>query len=289
MAARAGMRPSVLCSLPRSLPDRACGLRALHACPDSARARSKLTIALPRALACLARRIDRLRPAHQLPHERHHHHHGRGGGPREHRLGSRHEISRAYDGDLERYRRLLFELRPEMCSGRGGSDAERDEGARRALPVSPFQRAGRSPVGSGVGLCVPSLPDRCLKRGSTFGITVAELLGTPALHQCAVLRATRVATRDAHVGRLARMSDRPRSSRGQCMRCAPSRAASPGASDAYATRRVCWCAACRVRRPWWRARSRAVRSRIGARDGRTGADGRDGGPGVSCEVSLTLW
>ena len=43
------MRHSVLCSLPRSLPDRACGLRALHACPDSAHARSKLTIALPRA------------------------------------------------------------------------------------------------------------------------------------------------------------------------------------------------------------------------------------------------
>ena len=52
--------------------------------------------------------------------------------------------------------------------------------------------------------------------------------------------------------------------------CVDRRASVPGARDARTRRRARWCATCRTRRPCWRARSRDVRSLIGAHAGPDG-------------------
>ena len=115
-----------------------------------------------------------------------------------------------------------------------------------------------------------------------------SLADRPAAAERAAARTERIASASLACGQFVHVCARQRSSRACCARCAWSRASVPGARDARALRRARWCAACRTRRPCWRARSRDVRSLIGARGGRLGADGRDGGSGVPGGIPLTL-
>ena len=124
-----------------------------------------------------------------------------------------------------------------MCSDRQDSGVERDASARRAPLGSPLQRAGRSPVGSGAGLCVSPLPHRYLENDISIGITVVEPVGMPNSAERAAAAAERVASRAVGRRRLASAHASVRPSSGRCAPCVPSRGAPPGAADTPAPRR----------------------------------------------------
>lgn len=169
-----------------------------------------------------------------------------------------------------------------MCSDRRDSGVERDTSAQRAPLGSPLQLAGRSPVGSGAGLCVSPLPHRYLKRGISVGITLSEPLDAAISAEHAATAAERVATRAVGARRLASAPASVRPSCARCARCGPCRGAPPGADDTPAPKRFWWCTACYVRRPYWRARSRDARSHIGAPAADGTPMGATAGPG--CHV-----
>jgi len=89
-----------------------------------------------------------------------------------------------------------------MCESHDDAGDEHDASSRRATPRSLLLRVGRSPADPGARILhLPPSP-QVLKRGSPFGIAIAELLGASTSPEGVASAAERVMRSVARVERV---------------------------------------------------------------------------------------
>ena len=148
--------------------------------------------------------------------------------------------------------------------------------ARRAF-LSSSLRYRQPPVGgSGAGLSVSLFPLSHSLVCRSIGICHERLRDAPAAAERAAYRAERIAQVCSRAHARDRVPREGAAVRACCARCAWRVAAILGAVVAWEARRVRWCAARRVRRPYWRARSRGARFARAMPAGRRASDGHFG-------------
>ena len=176
---------------------------------------------------------------------------------------------------------LRFSANTDSYGSRSAARVEANGIACRALLPSPLHCRKRTVCGSGAVFCVALFPLSHLLLRRSFRLCEWRLRGQSGGAERAAQREKRVASVCVCVSVRATEVRGRAAVRACCARCAWRMLAILGAGEAHARRQSRWCAARRVRRPWWRARWRATRFDRMIRAARRVPMGARAGPGCS--------